>query len=71
MIQETINGWLSGLVTEGHLLGAKCVFLEEENPDINLIDGKIKFHLYMTPPTPAEEIEFVQEFDLDNLKNLF
>ena len=47
------------------------VFLEEENPDINLIDGKIKFHLYMTPPTPAEEIEFVQEFDLDNLKNLF
>lgn len=41
----------------------KCVFIESENPVTSLMDGSIKFHLYLTPFGPAEKINFVLEFD--------
>ena len=33
--------------------------LESENPLTSLMAGKIKLHVYMTPPSPAQEIDFV------------
>ena len=33
----------------------------------DLLDGKITFHQYITPYTPAEDIEDVIEFDPDAL----
>ena len=37
--------------------------LESENPLTNLMAGIIKLHVYMTPPSPAQEIDFVLEYD--------
>lgn len=55
--------WLNGLVGSGYLLGARVEMLEDENPLQNLMAGIIKFHIAMTPPSPAQEIDFVLEYD--------
>ena len=31
----------------------------------DLMAGIIKIHIYMTPPSPAQEIDFVLEYDAD------
>lgn len=62
-IIDTANIWLSGLVGSGYLLGARVEFNEEENPLSDLMAGIIKVHIYMTPPSPAQEIDFVVEYD--------
>lgn len=62
-ILDTANIWLNGLVGMGYLLGARVEMLEGENPLTNLMAGIIKLHVYMTPPSPAQEIDFVLEYD--------
>lgn len=64
-ILDSANIWLNGLVGQGYLLGARVEMLEEENPLTNLMAGQIKLHVYMTPPSPAQEIDFVLEYDAD------
>jgi phage tail sheath protein FI len=70
-IVDSINIWLNGLTSEEKVLGARVEFREEENPTTNLLAGKIKFHIYMAPPVPAREIDFVLEFDASYLTALF
>ena len=62
-ILDTINIWLNGLTGSEYLLGARAVLLDSENPLTNLMAGIIKVHIYMTPPSPAQEIDFVLEYD--------
>ena len=62
-ILDTCNIWLNGLVGGGYLLGARAEWNEAENPDTNLMAGIIKFHLYITPPSPMQEIDFIVEYD--------
>lgn len=62
-VLDTANIWLNGLVGMGYLLGARVEMLESENPLTNLMAGIIKLHVYMTPPSPAQEIDFVLEYD--------
>ena len=57
--------WLNGLTAEGALLGGRVEVLKDENPITDLMDGIIKFHVYMTPPTPGREIDFIQEIDVN------
>ena len=64
-ILDSANIWLNGLVGAGYLLGARVEMLENENPLTSLMAGKIKLHVYMTPPSPAQEIDFVLEYDAD------
>lgn len=64
-ITDSANLWLNGLTAEGALYGGRVVFLVEDNPVTDLMDGKIRFHFYLTPPSPAEEIEFIQEYDVN------
>lgn len=64
-ILDSANIWLNGLVGAGYLLGARVEMLETENPLTSLMAGKIKLHVYMTPPSPAQEIDFVLEYDAD------
>ena len=37
--------------------------LESENPLTDLMAGIVKIHIYMTPPSPAQEIDFILEYD--------
>lgn len=62
-ISDTVSIWLNGLVGSGYLLGARVEMPEDENPEANLIAGIVKFHIIMTPPSPAQEIDFVLEYD--------
>ncbi len=62
-IIDTANIWLNGLVGAGYLLGARVVMDESENTLTNLMAGIIKLHLYLTPPSPAKELDFVLEYD--------
>lgn len=62
-IIDTCNIWLNGLVGSGYLLGARAEFKDSENLLTNLMAGIIKVHIYMTPPSPAQEIDFVLEYD--------
>jgi uncharacterized protein len=62
-IMDTANIWLNGLVGGEYLLGARAEFREDENSLTNLMAGQIKIHIYITPPSPAQEIDFVLEYD--------
>lgn len=62
-VLDASNIWLNGLTGAGYLLGARAVMLEAENPMENLMAGIIKLHIYMTPPAPAQEIDFILEYD--------
>lgn len=66
-IQDTVNIWLNGLVSQEYLLGARVELKGTENPLTSLLAGIIKFHIYITPPVPAQEIEFVLEYDVNYL----
>ncbi|PKM72848.1 MAG: phage tail protein [Firmicutes bacterium HGW-Firmicutes-16] len=58
---ENIRG--NRFVAAGYCAGAKIKFLETENPTASILAGTIKFHMYLAPYTPAENIELVLEFD--------
>jgi len=70
-VVDSINIWLNGLTAKGALLGGRVEFLKSENPVSDLINGKIRFHIFLTPPVPAEEIGFTLEFDVNYFDALF
>lgn len=70
-IVTSANIWLDSLTSAGALLGARVAFLPEDNVTTDLMDGILKFHIYMTPPPPAREIDWIQEYDPNYLATLF
>lgn len=70
-VLDTCNIWLNGLVGQGYLLGARAEMLEAENPLTSLMAGIMKIHIYMTPPSPAQEIDFVLEYDVNYVTAAF
>jgi len=70
-IIDSFNIWLNGLQAREFILGGRVAFLEEENPTTDIMDGIIKFHVYVTPPSPAREIDFIVEYDPNYIKSLF
>lgn len=70
-IVDSANLWLNGLAAREFILGGRVEFLEEENVTTDLMDGIIRFHVYVTPPSPAREIDFVLEYDPSYLETLF
>lgn len=69
-IMQSLNQWLNGLTSEEKILGGRVEFLEDENQDIDLMAGKATFHIYLTPPSPAQEFEFLLEYDTSYLSGL-
>lgn len=70
-IIDSANIWLNGLAAREFILGGRVEFLRDENPTTDLIDGIIRFHVYVTPPAPAREIDFIVEYDPQYLETLF
>lgn len=62
-IVDSINIWLNGLTAEGKILGGRVEFNMEDNSLVSIMGGKAIFHIYLTPPSPAREIEFLLEYD--------
>lgn len=69
-IVTSANIWLAGLARDGHIIGGRVVYDPDENPVTDLMNGKIVFHVYVTPPPPAQEIRFRLEFDVDYLSKM-
>ena len=71
-ICDSVQMWLNGLAAREWLVGKpKIEFLESENPTTDLIDGIIRLHVYITPPVPAREIDFILEYDVNQMDTLF
>ena len=58
---ENIRG--NSYVAQGKCAGARITYSEDENPITDILNGKIQFHQYLAPYTPAEDILNVLEFD--------
>ena len=41
--------------------------LESENPLTALMAGRAKFHVYLTPPAPLQQMDWVLEYDTSYL----
>lgn len=70
-VQDTFNVWLNGLVGREFLLGGRVAFEQIDNPTSDLMDGKVRWHVYLCPPQAARELVFVLEYDPQYLSALF
>ena len=70
-VVDSANTYLNGLTGRGALLGGRVEFLEEDNPISAMADGKLQFRVYITPPSPARELEFTLQYDADYLNAVF
>lgn len=62
---------MNSLQGTGAILGGRIEFRPEDNPTIELLDGKSKFRVFIAPPIPNEEIEVVLEYDSSYFDTLF
>jgi phage tail sheath protein FI len=70
-IVNSYNVRLNGLAAREYILGGRVEFLDAENAITDLMDGILRFHIYVTPPPPAEQIVGTLEFDPAYLSALF
>ncbi len=68
---DSANLWLNGLCARQYILSGSVSFLESENTTTDLMDGIIRFHVSICPPSPARSIEFVLEYDVNGIQALF
>ena len=70
-IISSFDMYLNSLQAMDAILGGRVEFIESENAIINLMDGKLTLHIFMTPPSPAEDIEGIFEYDPEYINELF
>ena len=70
-VLDSANIWLNGLAARQFILGGRVEFQQDENPATDILDGIVRFHVYLSPPPPAREIDFVLEYDPQYLQTLF
>jgi uncharacterized protein len=71
LVAGTITSFLNGLIAAGALIDGKIEFRSDENPTVNLSNGQVVWHVTLTPPSPAEQMEFTLEYDPAALAGLF
>jgi len=70
-IVDTANIWMNGLAGSGYILGGRVEYAAEDNPTTSLMAGIIKLHVFMTPPSPMQEIDFTLEYDVSYVESAF
>lgn len=70
-VVDSANLWLNGLEARQYIIGGRVEFNPDENPAQDLLDGIAHFHVYVTPASPARELDFTLEYDPAYLENLF
>lgn len=69
-IVQSVNDWLSSLATDEKIIGGRVELNASENSASQLAAGIVRFHIYMTPPSPLQKMDFVLEYDLSYLEAL-
>lgn len=69
-ILQGMNDWLNSMTADEKILGGRVELREEENSTTALMAGKAKFHIYLTPPSPLQQLEFVLEYDISYLEQM-
>jgi len=70
-IMDSVNIWLNGLTAREFILGGRLEFLQDDNPDTDILDGMVTFRLRFAPPPPKEAINVIMEYDPAYLQTLF
>ena len=70
-ILQSCNLYLASLTSRQMLLGGDLTFNEADNSTSDLMAGKITFRLNYCPPVPAQNIQFILEYDSSYYANLF
>lgn len=70
-IVDSLNIWFNGLTSDGALVGGRVEFRKEDNPNVALLDGNVRYRVFLAEPTPGRNIEFVLEFDATYYNRLF
>ncbi len=70
-IIDSANIWINGLVSREYLLGGRVEMLDAENPLTDLMAGICRLHIFLTPPSPAQEIDFILEYDASYVQSVF
>ena len=65
------NEFYNGEIASEKIIDGRIVFVEEENPIIELLAAKFKFHNYITPSLPMKELISVIELDPSGYSKLF
>ncbi len=60
---ENIRG--NSFVARGYVAGASVEFRDTDNPATDLLNGIVRFKLNLAAFVPAEDIEFILEFDVN------
>lgn len=64
---ENIRG--NAYVSAGKCAAARIEYNEAENPQTDILNGKVTFHQHLAPWVPAEDIVDILEFDPDALQS--
>ncbi len=67
-IVQSVNDWLTSLSTDEKIIGGRVEMNDSENSASQLAAGIVRFHIYMTPPSPLQKMDFVIEYDLSYLE---
>lgn len=70
-VQDSFNLWLNGLTAREFILGGRVTFELVDNPTIDLMNGKVRWHVYICPPQAGRELIFMLEYDPGYLQTLF
>lgn len=70
MIIDKISMKFNGLVSAGAILGGRIEYDPAENPEEDLMNGIVRFKLFVGLTPIAENIEFTLQFDTNYLKAL-
>ncbi|MDM5278803.1 phage tail sheath family protein [Paenibacillus silvae] len=62
-VLDDANIWINGLVGANLLVGGRVEFNSSDNPAEQLSAGKMIYRVIITPPGPAEDIEFIVSYD--------
>lgn len=62
-VTDGANIWINGLVGAGYLLGGRVEFRASDNPPDQLANGIMKYRVFITPPSMAQEIDITVEYD--------
>ena len=64
-VLNTINSWINGLPEDSLYKGSRLDFLEADNNELDVLDGKVSWRLYVAPPPPAIQFDYIVEYDVD------